>query len=227
MKKDQNLPNKIIHSDNSIGKPLPNDSNFSRNQLPFNSSYRGRSPEQRYSQNVSQKRYSRSNSQIISIETTIYDKIQEEENILLIPVATQTLGIDTIQAIDQETHLTIDTGIIPTKEIGAIQIIEINVIKTTDQEIIQTTDQTDKDPTTITIRTDHEITRKVETQTMTINKGIILNPLIGITTVTPIPKTSKEATHQNIKGNLFKYKQLKKQIQTPLVSIVQKVLNYN
>ena len=49
MKKDQNLPNKNIHSNNSSGKPLPNNSNYSRNQSPYNSSYRGRSPEQRIS----------------------------------------------------------------------------------------------------------------------------------------------------------------------------------
>ena len=63
MKKDQNLPNKNIRSNNSSGKPLPNNSNFSRNQSPYNSSYRGRSPEQRNSRNFSQNRYSRSNSQ--------------------------------------------------------------------------------------------------------------------------------------------------------------------
>ena len=63
MKKDQNLPNKNIHSNNSSGKPLPGNSNYSRNQLPYNSSYRGRSPEQRNSRTFSQNRYSRSNSQ--------------------------------------------------------------------------------------------------------------------------------------------------------------------
>ena len=47
MKKDQNLPNKNIHSDNSSGKPLPSNSNYSRNQTPYYSSYRGRSPEQK------------------------------------------------------------------------------------------------------------------------------------------------------------------------------------
>ena len=46
MKKDQNLPNKNIHCNNSSGKPLPHKSNYSRNQSPYNSSYRGRSPEQ-------------------------------------------------------------------------------------------------------------------------------------------------------------------------------------
>ena len=63
MKKDQNLPNQNIHSNNSSGKPLPGNSNCSRNQSPYNSSYRGRSPEQRNSRNFSQIRYSRSNSQ--------------------------------------------------------------------------------------------------------------------------------------------------------------------
>ena len=63
MKKDQNLTNKNIYSNNSSGKPLPANSNYSRNQSPYNSSYRGRSPEQRNSRNFSQNQYSRSNSQ--------------------------------------------------------------------------------------------------------------------------------------------------------------------
>ena len=63
MKKEQSLPYKNIHSINSSKKPLPNISNYSRNQSPYNSSYRGSPPEQRNSRNFSQKRYSRSNSQ--------------------------------------------------------------------------------------------------------------------------------------------------------------------
>ena len=47
MKKDQNLPNKTVYSNNSSGKPLPNNTNYTRNQSPYNSSYRGRSPERR------------------------------------------------------------------------------------------------------------------------------------------------------------------------------------
>ena len=62
MKKDQCLPNKNIHSSNSSGKPLPNSLNYSRNQSPYNSNYRGRSPDQKNSRNFSQNRYSRSNS---------------------------------------------------------------------------------------------------------------------------------------------------------------------
>ena len=41
MKEDQNLPNKNIHSNNRSGKLLPNNSNYSRNQSPYNSNYRG------------------------------------------------------------------------------------------------------------------------------------------------------------------------------------------
>ena len=62
MKKDHNLLNKNIHCNNSSGKPLPNNSIYSRNQSPYNSNYRGRSPHQRISSNFSQNKYSRSNS---------------------------------------------------------------------------------------------------------------------------------------------------------------------
>ena len=63
MKKDQNLPNKNLYSNNSSGKPLPSNSNYTRNQSPYNSSYRGRSPERGNTRNFSQIRYNRSNSQ--------------------------------------------------------------------------------------------------------------------------------------------------------------------
>ena len=62
MKKDQNLPNKNVYSNNSSGKPLPNNTNYTRNQSPHNSSYRGRSPERRNTQNSSQNYYNRPNS---------------------------------------------------------------------------------------------------------------------------------------------------------------------
>ena len=62
MKKDQNLPNKTVYSNNNSGKPLPNNTIYTRNQSPFNSSYRGRSPERRNTQNSSQNPYNRPNS---------------------------------------------------------------------------------------------------------------------------------------------------------------------
>ena len=52
MKIDQNLPNKNLHSNKSSVKSLPNSSNYSRNQLPYNSNYRGRSPDQINSRNL-------------------------------------------------------------------------------------------------------------------------------------------------------------------------------
>ena len=45
-------------------KPLPNNTNYTRNQSPHNSSYRGRSPERRNTQNSSQNYYNRPNSRI-------------------------------------------------------------------------------------------------------------------------------------------------------------------
>ena len=63
MKKDQNLPNKNIYSNNSSGKPLRSNTNYTRNQSPYYSSYRSRSPERGNTRNFSQNRYNRSNSQ--------------------------------------------------------------------------------------------------------------------------------------------------------------------
>ena len=58
MQKDQNLPNKNIHSTNSSGKLLSNSLNYSTNQSPYNTKYRGRSPDQKNSRNFSQNSYS-------------------------------------------------------------------------------------------------------------------------------------------------------------------------
>ena len=142
---------------------------------------------------------------------------------ILVPI--KTLGTDTISTIDHEIHHIIETETIPTIEIEATQIIEINFIQTIDQEITHTIDQIIKEPMII-IKIDQETFHKIEIHFITINKEIIPNLLIGILTVTPIPNTDIEAIHRSIK-ELFKYTQLKKQFQTPLVSMIQKVLNYN
>ena len=63
MKKDQNQANKNIYRNNSSGKPLPSNSNYTKNQSPYNSSYRGRSPERGNTRNFSQNIYNRSKSQ--------------------------------------------------------------------------------------------------------------------------------------------------------------------
>ena len=55
MKRDQNLPNKNIHSNNSSGKTLPISSNYSKNQSPYISKNRGRSPDQKKLTKISTK----------------------------------------------------------------------------------------------------------------------------------------------------------------------------
>ena len=93
--------------------------------------------------------------------------------------------------IDQEIYCTIDIEIIPTIGVEATQTVEINDIKTNDREIIQTINQMIKDLITTIIKIDHEITHKIETQTITIDKETILSHLIGIIHVIPILKTNK------------------------------------
>ena len=151
---------------------------------------------------------------IISIEITIHDQIQTDQN-FLIPVPIQILGIDIIQTIDHEIHHTIETETIQKTEIEAIPIIEINVTKTIDQETIHTTDPIINERIIITTIIDHEIIHKIEIQTITISKRIILNLLIGIILATPIPNTNIEALHRNIRDKLIRYKQLKKQTRPP------------
>ena len=206
MKKDQNLPNKNIHSNNSSGKPLPGNSNYSRNQSPFNSSYRGRSPEQRNSRNSSQNRLVDQIVKTINIEIIIHDRIQTE--MFLIPIPNHTEGIDTIPTIDHEIHHTIKIETILTIGMEVNQTIEIRTIQTTDQETIHTLDQTIKDPM-ITTKTDHDIIHRTETQAITIDTEIIPNLNIGIIAVTPILNIDTEAKHQSIKYKLIKYIQMK------------------
>ena len=201
MKKDQNLPNKNIHSNNSSGKPLPCNPNCSRNQSPYNSGYRGRSPEQRNSRNFSQNRYNR------IVEITIHGRAQTQQNLLFHPVPAQTQGIDLILLTDHETHCTIDIETIQTIGIEVTQTIEIGSIQTTDHGIIHIIDQTIRDQM-ITIRTDHEIIHETEIQVITIDVEIILSHLIAIKTVTPI--LNIELTHQSIKDKSIKYKQMRK-----------------
>ena len=143
----------------------------------------------------------------------------------MIPVPIQILGIDTIQAIDHVIHHTIEKKTTRITEIEVIQITETNVTKTTDQETIPITDLIIKETITITI-IGHETTHKIGIPTIT-TKEIILNLLIETTIVTLIPNTKIEVTRQKISDKLIRYKQLKKQLQVPLVLTTQKVPNYN
>ena len=79
----------------------------------------------------------------------------------------------------------------------------------------------------ITIITDHEIIHKTETRATAIDTETIPSQPIGIITVTSILNIDTEVTHQSIKDTSTKYKQMKKQLQTPQVLITQKIMNYN
>ena len=88
---------------------------------------------------------------------------------------------------DQQTHHKIDTEIILTIGTEVIQIIETNKI-TIDHENIQTIDQITKDIITTMVKIDREIIHKIGSQTIKIDKEIILNHLIEITHVIQILK---------------------------------------
>ena len=163
-------------------------------------------------------------AKITSIETTIHDEIQTEQN-FLIPIPIQILEIDTIQTIDHVIHHTIEIETTQIIEIEDFQTIEINVTKTIDQETIRTTDLIIKETITITI-TGQNITLKIGILIITIEE-IFLNPLIEKIIATLILNTNTEVTPRNISDKLFRYKQLKKQLQIPLVLSTQKVPNYN
>ena len=163
-------------------------------------------------------------AKITTIETTINDQIQTEEN-FLITVPIHILGLDTIQTIDYVIHHIIEKETTQITEIEVIQITETNVTKTLDQETTPTTDLIIKETITITI-IGQETTHKIGIPTITIEE-IVLNPLIETTIVTPIPKTNIEVTQQNISDKLIRFKQLKKQLQIPLVLTTQKVPNYS
>ena len=100
LKKDQNLPNKKIYSNNSSGKPLPSNSNYTRNQSPYNSSYRGRSPERGNTRNFSHIDITDRIAKITKI--TIHDRISIHQNLFLDPVPNQTQGTDTIPIINHD-----------------------------------------------------------------------------------------------------------------------------
>ena len=221
MKKDQNLPNKNIYSNNSSGKPIPNNTNYTRNQSPYNSSYRGRSPERRNTQNSSQNNYNRSNS------PNNYSRSNSNATQFVSrTVPNQTQEINTVPIINHETHHTTEIETIHIIEIEVIRTIEIRITRTIDQEITRIIDQTITDHMTI-IKTDHGTIHKIEIQVKIINKEIIPSHHIGIITIIIILNIDTEVVHQNIKDIVIKYSQMKKQHQTPQVSMTQEVTNYN
>ena len=225
MKKDQILPNKNIYSNNSSSKPLPGNSNYSRNQSPYNSSYRGRLPEQRNSRNFSQNRYSRSNSQN---NQNRYNYSRSNSN------TTEFISASSSHSNPRNRHYSNNRSQnlsynrnrnYSNNRIEFIQIIEIRTIQTTDQGTTHIIDQINKDQM-ITIITDHEIIHKTETRVTTIDTETIPSHPIGIITVTPVLNIDTEVTYQSIKDTSIKNKQMKKQLQTPQMLIIQKIMNY-
>ena len=91
----------------------------------------------------------------------------------------------------------------PFKQTFKITDIKHNIIQVpfiTKYIPTRTMNQTTKGLTTAIIKTDLEITHKIETQTITIDKETIPNHLIGIIHVITILKTNTEVTHQKFKG---------------------------
>ena len=224
MKKDQNLSNKNIYSNNSSGKPLPSNSNYSRNQSPYSSSYEVDRPNKEIHEISHKLDIADRIAKITKI--TIHDRIQTQQNLFLHPVPIQTQGKDTILMIDHETHYTTEIETIHIIGIEVIRTIEIRITRTIDQEITHIIDQTITDQMTI-IKTDHGIIHKIEIQVKIINIEIIPSHQIGIITIIIILNIDTEVVHQNIKDILIKYSQMKKQYQTLQVLMTQEVMNYN
>ena len=223
-KKDQNLPNKNIHSNNSSGKPLPNNSNYSRNQSPYNSNNRGRSPEQRNSQDFSQNRYSRSNSQNNQYRNNY--SISNSNRTELFDTSSPSNSRNRHYSNDRLRNSSYNRNRnCSNNRIRSYSNNRNQLNRTIDQETIPTTDLIIKETITITIK-GHETSHKIGIPFITIEETI-LNPLIETTIVTLIPNTNIEVTHRNISDKLIRYKQLKKQLQIPLVLTTQRVPNYN
>ena len=225
MKKDQNLPNKNIHFNNSSGKPLPNNSNYSRNQSPYNSSYIGRSPEQRNSRNFSQNRYSRSNSQNNQYRNN-YSRSNSNRPEFF-DTNSHSKSRNRHYSNDRSRNSSYNRNRNYSNNRNRSYSNNRNQCypKTIDQETIPITDLIIKEIITITI-IGHETTHKIGIPITTIEE-IILNPLIETTIVTLIPNTNLEVTYRNISEKFIRYKHLKKQLQIPLVLTAQKQSNYN
>ena len=98
MKKYQNIPNKSIRSNNSSGKPLPNNSNYSRQQSPYITNYRGQSPYQEIHRISHKIGIVDHIVEIVNIKITIQDQIQINTDLTTDLIQIQ--GIENIQITD-------------------------------------------------------------------------------------------------------------------------------
>ena len=214
MKKDQNLPNKNIHSNNSSGKPLPDNYNTSRQQSPHRNNYRGRSPIQRNSLNFSQNRYSRSKSQNNQYQNS-YSRSNSTRsnysNCIKTIVHIQTLELDIIQTTVLEIPHIIETEITQTIGIDKNQIKDHETKKKTIDQII------------VIITIDHVKVPIMKILITQIDKEVFLSHYIQIKHNTKNHNKAIEVAHLNIKVKSTKYNHLKKPNHTLPVLTTQKI----
>ena len=221
MKKDQNLPNKNVYSNNSSGKPLPNNTNYTRNQSPYNSSYRGRSPERRNTQNSSQNHYNRPNSR--------NNYSRSNSNTTQFVSRSNSQSRNNYYPNNQSRNSSYNRNRNYSNNRNRSYSNNRNQNYPNNRSIDRIThiiDQTITDQTII-IKTDHEIIHKIDIQVIIIVIEIIPNHHTGIITIIIILTTATEVVHLNIKEILIKYNQTQKRHQTPQVLMTQEIMNYN
>ena len=220
MKKDQNLPNKLIYIVITVQE---NHFRTTPNTQGINHHITQVIEEDHQNEEIDKILH-----KIIVInqivEITTPDQIQIQHDLFLDLIPNQE--IITIHTINHEIHHTIEIETIPIIGIEVIRTIEIRITRTIDQEITRIIDQTITNQMTI-IKTDHGTIHKIEIQVIIINIEIITSHHIGIITIIIILKLDIEVIHQNIKDKLIKYSQMKKQHQTPQVLMTQEVTNYS
>ena len=215
MKKDQNLPNKTgLQQQQFRENHSRTIQNYTRNQSPYNSSYRGRSPETKKHAIIHHK--ITTIDQIVKITTP--DHIQIHNDLFLDLILNQE--ITTIQTTNHEIHHTIGIETTPIIEIEVIQTTETRITRTIDQGITHIIDRTITDQTTI-IKIDREIIHKIDTQVIIIVIEIIPNHHTGIIITIIILIIATEVVHLNIKDILIKYNLIQKQHQTLQVLMTQ------
>ena len=179
----------------SSGKPLPGNSNYSRNQSPYNSSYRGRSPEQRNSQNFSQNRYSRSNSQNNQNRNN-YSRSNSNTTEFISASSSHSNIRNRHYSNNRSRNSSYNRNRNYSNNRNRSYFNHRNQnykIQKTDQGTTHIIDQIIKDQMIIII-TDHEIIHKTETRATTIDTETIPSHPIGIITVTQILNIDTEVT---------------------------------
>ena len=192
MKKDQNLPNKTVYSNNSSG-------NHSRTiQIIQEINHHITQVIEEDHQNEEIRKIHHKITTIDQIvEITTPDQIQIQHDLSLDPIPNQE--IITIQTINHEIHHTIGIETTPIIGIEVIQTTETRITRTIDQGITHIIDRTITDQTIIT-KTDHEIIHKIDIQVIIIVIEIIPNHHTGIITIIIILIIAIEVVHPNIKG---------------------------